>query len=238
MPDRRDMIIGMTAAASLGAAEFLKPRRTIRLFQGIELEDAIPRRVGAWQEYNGGNVVAPVTPDSLADRLYSATTSRVFVSGDETVPPIMLLVAYGGAQSDLLQLHRPEACYPAVGLPIAERQLGTIPLAPGAAIPATFLSAVNGGALEDIVYWTRLGEAFPQDAKQQRSARLKAAMSGVVGDGMLVRASTYRTTEMPAWPALQLFLKEMMQEMGAKARPGFVGTQLSRAIASSTAGRP
>lgn len=231
MPDRREFIIGAMGAGAFGIAEYLTPRRTVRLFSNIKLDDAVPRSFRGWREHPGGAVVAPTTPDSLADRLYSATLSRVYYPDDRQGPPVMLLVAYGGEQSDLLQLHRPESCYPAVGFGIAQREMGFVPLGGGARVPAVFLSATGQDRLEDIVYWTRLGEALPRTAAEQRSDRLKAAMRGTTGDGILVRASTIRFSDRPAWPYLAAFLADLIQSLPTKARVGFVGTRLASAIA-------
>lgn len=231
MPDRREFMIGAMGAGAFGIAEYLKPRRTVRLFSNIKLDDAVPRSFRGWREHVGGAVVVPTTPDSLADRLYSETLSRVYYPEDRRGPPVMLLVAYGGEQSDLLQLHRPESCYPAVGLEITQRQMGVVPLGKGAQVPSVFLSATGPDRLEDIVYWTRLGEALPRTAAEQRSDRLTAAMQGITGDGILVRASTIRFSAQPAWPYLTAFLADMMHSLPVKARPGFVGTRFGSAIA-------
>ena len=231
MPDRREFLVGGLGFGAFGLSEYLRPRRTVRLFSGITLDQAIPRTFGRWREHPGGAVIAPVTPNSLADRLYSATLTRIYYPVDQSGPPVMLLIAYGGEQSDLLQLHRPESCYPAVGLNIAQREMGDVVLPGGGRVPSVFLSATGQDRLEDIVYWTRLGEAMPRTAAEQRSDRLRAAMQGTVGDGMLVRASTIRYEESPAWPHLSRFLAELMAHTPEKARPGFVGTQLARTIA-------
>jgi EpsI family protein len=222
--------VGGLAAGAFGVAEDLRPRQNQRLFSGIKLEDAVPRAFGPWREHPGGAVIAPVTPNSLADRLYSATVTRVYTRIDEVGPPIMLLIAYGGEQSDLLQLHRPETCYPAVGMDIAARELGSVELAGGGQVPAVFLSARGQERLEDIVYWTRLGEALPRTAAEQRTDRLRAAMRGVTGDGMLVRASTNRFGPGPGWPYLTSFLADLMKSVPVRSRAGFVGTKRARTI--------
>lgn len=231
MPDRREFLVGGLGMGAFGLSEYLRPRETVRLFSGLTLEQAVPRSFGRWREHPGGAVIAPTTPDSLADRLYSATLMRIYYPQGVAAPPVMLLIAYGGEQSDLLQLHRPEACYPAVGLDIAERETGDVALAGGGKVPAVFLSAAGPDRLEDIVYWTRLGEALPRTAAEQRADRLRAAMQGTVGDGMLVRASTVRTGNEPAWPYLADYLSELMSSVPGKARAGFVGTRLARSIA-------
>lgn len=230
MPDRREFLVGGLGMGAFGLSEYLRPRETIRLFSGVTLEQAVPSSFGRWREHPGGAVIAPETPNSLADRLYSATLTRIYYPVDGSGPPIMLLIAYGGEQSDLLQLHRPESCYPAVGLGIAQREMGDVILAGGGKVPSVFLSASGQERLEDIVYWTRLGEAMPRTAAEQRSDRLRAAMQGTIGDGMLVRASTVRFANAPAWPYLTRYLSDLMSSVPDKARAGFVGTQLARSI--------
>lgn len=230
MVERREFLIGGMAAGAFAVAEYLKPRRFVRLFQNQELKDVVPTSFGRWREYPGGAVIAPVTPDSLADRLYSATLTRIYYPADKSGSAIMLLIAYGGEQSDLLQLHRPESCYPAVGLDISERKMGEVPLAGGGRVPAVFLSAQGQDRLEDIVYWTRLGEELPRTASEQRNDRLKAAMQGYVGDGILVRASALRGKGEPTWPYLASFMSDLVNSLPVAARPGFIGTNLAKSL--------
>lgn len=231
MPNRRDVVIGMLGAGAFGTSEFLRPRKRVRLFPEGKLEDIVPRSFGAWREMPGGNIITPVTPNSLADRLYSATVGRIYITEGENPRPVMLLVAYGGEQSDMLQLHRPETCYPAVGLEITSRELSTIDLPGGQTLPATMLTAGNAGRSESIVYWTRLGEEFPRSAREQRSDRLKTAMQGMIGDGILVRASAIEG-ESPAddFAFLEGFLSDMVLAIAPAARPGFIGTRRAAAI--------
>lgn len=231
MADRREFMIGALGAGAFGVSEWLRPRRSVRLFAGTTLEETVPKRFGKWMEHPGGGVIVPTTPNSLADRLYSATLSRIYYPADGSGPPVMLLIAYGGEQSDLLQLHRPESCYPAVGLGITEREMGTVPLPAGRAVPAVYLSASGQDRLEDIVYWTRLGESLPRTAAEQRSDRLRAAMEGTIGDGMLVRASTVRFSNAPSWPYVAGFLAELVNSLPAKSRAGFIGTRLAGSLA-------
>ena len=169
-------------------------------------------------------------PASLSDRLYPVTLTRRYVDG-ATGNAVMLLIAYGGAQSDLLQLHRPESCYPAVGLEINRRVNHDIALPAGASIPAVALTAGAGGRIEDILYWTRLGEYLPRSPADQRRDRLKTAMAGLVSDGVLVRASTLRTGSGPADAVLDGFLADLVAALPARQRRGLVGTQRASQLA-------
>lgn len=232
MVDRRDFVIGLLGAGAFGTAEFLRPRRRVRLFPTGTLEDIVPRRFGTWTELPGGNIITPVTPNSLSDRLYSGTISRLYVEPGVSNRAIMLLVAYGGEQSDMLQLHRPETCYPAVGLEITSRQLGAIALPGGQTLPATRLTAGTVNRHESIIYWTRLGEEFPRSGSEQRRDRLKTAMQGVIGDGILVRASTVSSgSASEDFAYVERFLHDFVGALPQGARPGFIGTRRASAIA-------
>ena len=142
----------------------------------------------------------------------------------------MLLIAYGASQSDALQLHRPEACYPAVGFSIAARRLSALAVGTTVSIPSVTLTAKAEGRSEDIVYWARLGELLPQTAAEQRSDRLATAMRGYVGDGVLVRASMVRLGEQPVYAMLDQFLAEMVVALPPVARPVLIGSTRAAAL--------
>ncbi len=226
---RRDLIIGALCVGALGAGEMLKPRRRVRLLQA-KLAETIPSAFGNWTAGADGDIILPRTPGSLSSRLYSDTVARVYRDW-RTSRQVMLLVAYGQSQDDQLQLHRPESCYPAVGFAITERKLVDIPLRAPVAIPAVALTAVAGGRVEDILYWTRLGEALPQSAAAQRSDRLRQAMAGYVSDGVLVRASWLRDGESADRDGLAAFFSDMLHAVPPAQRAGLVGSERAKAIA-------
>jgi len=226
---RREVLFAGGCAVALGGAEWLRPRRLMSLMGAAKLDAIIPNRFGDWAVDEGGNIVVPRTPGSLADTLYGAQLARSYRHRSGGAP-VMLLVAHGDSQSDLLQLHRPESCYPAVGFTIGEHGFAPIPIGPQVAIPAVEMNARAPGRSEDVVYWTRLGEYLPTTAGEQRSDRLKTAMSGYVADGMLVRASAIRG-EAPAFAMLNRFLAELVRAVPAAGRAALVGTTRARALA-------
>lgn len=231
MIDRRDFILMGGCAAALGTAHWLRPRDKVDLVADRSIDTLLPRSFGRWRSTEGGDIVVPQSEGSLADRLYSTIVARNYTTPD-SAPPVMLLVAHGGLQSDLLQLHRPEACYPAVGFAIASRQEGSLPLeGAGATIPVVNLTAKAGNVVEDIIYWTRMGEYLPRSAGEQRRDRLAAAMQGYIGDGVLVRASLRRTDDGDQHARVGNFLAELMQAVAPEGRNAFVGTALATEIA-------
>jgi EpsI family protein len=230
MINRRDVLIGAGCMVALGAAEYLRPRRMLTLLNE-KLETAVPRQIGPWLAERGGDFVVPQRDGSLSERLYASQILRSY-RRSETSAPIMLVIAYGGAQSDALQLHRPEACYPAVGFRILNRKLFDLPVARAVGIPAVAMTALAGGRIEDIIYWTRLGEYLPQTAGQQGRDRLATSMDGYIGDGVLVRASVVRMGPMANYDEVGEFLRLLVLSLAPAVRPGFVGTVISRKLAT------
>ncbi len=194
MIDRRDMLFGAGCVIALAGTEYMRPRNALDLVGKAKIAEIIPRRVGDWVLDPGSEPILPPSEGSLSDRLYDEIVSRAYIEqSDSALPPVMLLCTHGTVQSDALQLHRPETCYPALGFTIAERALISVEAMPGVRVPAVRLTARAGQRVEDIIYWTRIGYDFPQTAVEQRKKRLTAALRGEVGDGVLMRMSAIRT---------------------------------------------
>lgn len=213
--DRRDLLAGLACVGALGTAEWLRPR-TPQVFmpQDRKLTDVIPEKIGPWARSGDGDVVVPRTEGSLATRLYGDQLARIYVRPDQPDLPMMLSVAYGVRQSDSLQLHRPESCYPAIGFTVGPSSPGTIGVS-GRTIPVVTLTARMRGRVEDIVYWSRMGSDFPRTAAEQRRTRFGNAIAGIVPDGALVRASAIRTmADLPVFGAVEAFLQAMVAALG------------------------
>ncbi|MDG6079112.1 EpsI family protein [Erythrobacter litoralis] len=219
--NRRTVLIGGAFAAAFGTAAWLTPREQLRYLEDDQLSEVIPERFGPWVSKFDPNLVVPPTEGSLTDRLYDDLVTRRYQNVN-TGEQIMLLAAYGGTQTDDLQLHRPEACYPAVGMQIAARRPVMLELG-GRSVPAVELTATAPGRIEDIIYWSRMGNSFPQDAGAQRSEKLALAFQGLIPDGILVRASHVRPEGMPASVDIAAFLSQMVGSVSTKQRLALIG---------------
>ncbi|WP_293680815.1 exosortase-associated protein EpsI, V-type [uncultured Phenylobacterium sp.] len=231
MSTRRDVILGGAAVASAGLALGLRPRRKLNLLGQRKIETIVPAAFTQWTSQVDANLLQPKIEGSLASKLYSETVSRIYYN-EQTGDQVMMLVAYGNDQSDLLQLHRPESCYPAVGYSIVESRATTLPLGGGAALPCRRVIAEKSGYRENIVYWTRLGEFLPVSASEQRQARLEMAMRGYVTDGALFRCSMIGKDADAAFKDLDAFIASLLRSVTADGRPALVGNSLARAIQS------
>jgi EpsI family protein len=222
---RRDLILGGLGLGALGLSEALRPRQRLVLLKNATVAEALPANFGAWSSQDT-TLVNPAQAGRLARTLYSEIVSRIyFQRGGEAA--VMLLIAYGDTQSDLLQLHRPESCYPAVGFNLQESRPLALTMSPGVILPGRRVVATTDERVESIVYWTRLGELLPQSGTEQRTARLENAMRGYVPDGILVRCSALGEVE-PAFRMLQAFVPEMMRAVHRAQRPAFVGSKIAR----------
>lgn len=226
---RRDVIFGVMGVAALGAAEALKPRRKLRLLQGGTIEQALPSRVGEWSSERSEDFIGPELSGSLTRALYSELVPRSYFN-DRTGGGIALLAAYGDTQSDLLQLHRPEFCYPAVGFNLRLSRPEKLALGNGVVLPCRKVVAYTQERTENIMYWTRMGEALPQSAGEQRTTRIAQSIEGIVPDGILMRLSAVGDDSDVAFATLQQFIPAMLKAVPLAKRRAFIGTELARAL--------
>ena len=226
---RRDLFIGGSMLAAAASAAALTPRERLVLLGDKKIDAIVPTRIGNWTHVPSTAFVLPKTPGSLADRLYSQTVSRLYQSPSQV--PVMLVIAYGNLQSDLLQLHRPEACYTSVGVTISRSAVANVALGPKAALRVRELVASSDSRIEPIVYWTRIGDDLPTDGSEQRWSKLRQQMNGLIPDGVLVRVSTVGEPTAEVFAGLREFCAEMVRAVASGNRAALVGRPLAGAMA-------
>jgi len=212
------------------SAQALKPRRNVTLLGDVELADVTPRRFANWAEVHVGQVVQPDTDDSLAKTLYNQRVARVYEATNSGAT-VMLLVAYGSTQSDVLQLHRPETCYPAFGFSLSSSAPTSIPLSNGNSVPARNLVASIEHRVENVTYFTRIGEFLPRTQTEQRVDKLKTAFQGIIPDGILVRCSTLGEDTRACMEINRRFLAGLIASIAPQFRPVFIGSALAHGAA-------
>lgn len=212
--DRRSVIIGASFLAAAGIAAWRLPHDPIDYLGARKLEDVIPKRIGPWSfETSSGLVVPP--EDQLSRTLYSQLLTRVYTDGANT--PVMMLVAQSARETGVLQIHRPEVCYPAGGYHLSP--LGQVDIAvPGGTLHAASLSATNDAVTEHMLYWTRIGDRMPRSWAQQREAVAIDNLVGKIPDAVLVRISTVSSDRDSALATLERFIEVLMGTLDASAR--------------------
>lgn len=189
-PARRDLLLGGVLGLA-GLAEIgLRPVSTAPRLSAVWVDAAVPHRIGPWQvAARDGVVTAPA--DELAARLYDQVLTRIYRAPSQTTdaPDIALLVASGRGQDLDVQLHRPDACYPAQGYALSDER--PVPLVfAGVPLTAATVRAQRDDDLQQVLWWTRIGTAFPADAATQNRTIVRANLAGRAPDAVLVRLST------------------------------------------------
>ena len=225
--NRRALFAGALCVGGALVAQGLKPHKYVSLLQSTKLDDLVPRRFGAWSSEDVGDPLAINGPGTLSSKLYNQLVTRAYSDG--LGQPILMLLAHGERQSDELQLHRPEICYPAFGYALLENEPMAVPLGGQVGLPARRLLAKSPSNEESVIYWTRLGEHFPVSFNEQRTARFRDTLAGVVPDGILCRFSTADNTA-GAWPRLEQFVRTLLAATSAPGRRVLVGTERSREL--------
>lgn len=234
MISRRSLVIGASCLVAGGAAYAMTPRQRLSLVGSAQLEELVPTAFEEWTSQDVSDPLAINSPESLSNKLYSQLVARLY-SNAATGNQVMMLLAYGARQTDGLQLHRPEVCYPAFGYKLTRNEPTSIELASSVTLPARRLAAEVPGRQESIVYWSRIGEDLPIDGAQQRGDRLKLAFKGLIPDGVLVRFSTLSIEPGGGWDELERFVVGLVTAVPADKRQALIGTARARSMQSVAA---
>jgi EpsI family protein len=220
LPNRRQLLLGGLATAAAATAWAGKPHTEQKFVPDGALEKIIPETIGDWTYGTASGLILP-PPDQLARLLYSQQVARTYVAPD--LPPVMLLLAYGSSQGGMLQIHRPEICYPASGFGLSDIAETNIALGGGRELPARRFTARSDARVEQVLYWTRIGDYLPVTWSAQRIAVMRSNLAGYIPDGLLVRASIMVDDATQAQAILSDFVRSMLSAMPAPRRHMLVG---------------
>ncbi len=184
----RYLIIGIAMLVAAGLAFALTPHARVA-DQGpkIDLEAMIPVQFGEWViDENVVPVQANPSQQATLSKIYNQTLSRTYVN--DKGQRVMLSIAYGGDQTDAMQVHKPEVCYPAQGFQ-AFRIHKDVLFIKNIRIPVMRLVAQMGSRIEPITYWITVGNKAVTGGLDRKLAQMLYGLTGKVPDGMLVRLS-------------------------------------------------
>jgi len=201
--DRRKLLLGLVFGSAAAVAAWRRPTKRVDYLGRQKLEDLVPKTIGPWKFVAASGLVVP-PEDQLSRTLYSQLLTRIYSNGDGA--SVMLLIAQSAGQTGILQVHRPETCYPASGYQISAVAEHDVALNPGK-LTTNALTAVNEGTTENIIYWTRVGDRVPTTWKQQKLDVAEDNLRGIIPDAVLVRISTVDSDEAAARATLESFAK-------------------------------
>lgn len=227
----KNLLLLALMLASAGIAAVLKP--TISLADerpAVDLKLMVPKAFGDWQEttLNSAHIVDPQTQQKL-DEIYSQTLSRTYVNSKGYV--IMLSIAYGANQSDALQLHKPEVCYPAQGFELVNKRSIPLVLGSNSAVPATRLMTRLQQRQEPVTYWTVVGDHPTRGGIDKKLVEMRYALQNRIPDGLLIRVSSIDSETERAYALQTQFAQQMVNAIPSQHRPRFSGVGEKNATA-------
>lgn len=226
--DRRLVVTaGLAAlmAGAAGAARHLTPRIYLADTRPpVKLGDMIPPEFGNWRpDSQQAPMVIDPTQLELANKLYQETLNRTYV--DEAGHRLMLTIAYGRDQSEGVQLHTPEFCYPASGIPVGEATEDVISVGFKDQPVVRLVGFRHNKQFEPITYWVTMGDHVVNGGSgSRRDMRFRYGLYGYIPDGLLFRLSSIGE---PAreYPVHTEFLKAMFAGMSQESRSRIAGTK-------------
>ena len=212
---RRHLLMGGAMLAVAGATYARMPKRRFENIANAKFEAMFPKTFGKWRTLPASELIMPPEGD-LSAKLYQHIVTRTYVN--DAREAVMLLIAYNAQQVNNVQVHRPEICYAASGFDIADSKPYEVQVGQGRSIPARLVRAERVTRTENIIYWTRIGDDFPQSWTAQRIAMTKANLEGFYADGLLVRASVVDNDEAKSVTLVSNFLRDLVQHSSPEAR--------------------
>jgi EpsI family protein len=219
---RRSLLVGGAMLAAAGAAAAREPRPNRPRIRKKEFEALVPKVVGEWRFETASGLVLPPS-DALSDRLYDSLVTRIYSNPDGD--RVMMLLAYNNRQDGMLQIHRPEICYPAGGYVLTPTTPVNVAVDQGVVVPSNIFSAISGERNEQVLYWTRVGDDFPQSWRQQRLVVLRSNIAQIIPDGMLARVSMAGEDMATSMPVMQNFVAALYDASSPRLRSLLFATQ-------------
>ena len=204
---RRHMFMGVAMALASGVAYARQPQPVVPPLPKKSFDALVPAKIGPWSFQAKSGLVLP-TEDPLSDSLYSHILTRVYLA--EGQMPIMLLIAYSNTQNGMLQLHRPEVCYPASGFSLSDTLVSPIKIDGKKTLAIRRFSAESDTRSEQVLYWTRIGHEMPTSWVDQRMSVIRANLKAEIPDGILVRMSAISPTYEAAQGSLENFVRSFV----------------------------
>lgn len=216
---RRKLVLGTALIGGAGLAGLLRPRQAGMAGAQQLIEAALPQRLGSWHQIALGDFILP-PGDALGRNRYDALVLRGYArAGDD---PVYCVITYGAVQDYALQLHRPEVCYPASGFAIRELAPWPRQIA-GHDLGANVMVAGRDDRAETVLYWTRVGQAFPRSQWQVRKAIAGGLVRLSLPDGAMVRLSMQGTATAGVGARLADFAGELVRGLTGPGRALVLG---------------
>lgn len=219
-------LISIVMIASSATAIILKPTINIADQEdAVNLVTLIPRQFGDWKIDES---IMPIIPNpqqqATIEKVYDQTLDRTYYNSRGEY--VMLSIAYGGVQSDKLQIHQPEVCYTSQGFTI-QNVRDVIAQFADQSLPVRRLVAVRGARNEPITYWITVGDRVALNGLQRKLAQLSYGLKGSVPDGLLFRVSSLSSRPEESFNLHDRFVAELLNEVSTVTKTRLMGSLVS-----------
>lgn len=186
-PTRRSLLFGGLLGVAGIAGLLGRETLDFAVHDAPVVDRLIPPRIGDWSFAGSTGLILP--SEANATSFYDQELQRVYVS--DRAPVMMLVLAYcAQPRQGLLQLHDPLVCYPGAGFSVGALRPARIAGAGRRAIEARSFVAVRTSRIEQVVYWTRIGDRIATLGEDQHLAIVASVLRGALPDGLLLRISS------------------------------------------------
>ncbi len=215
-------LLALCMLMSAALAHWFTPRTKVAdLNPPINLETLVPAQFGDWsQDTNLPLVLADPNQTAALQKIYNQVLTRTYVN--QQGYKIMLSLAYGGDQSDLMEMHKPEICYPAQGFHLLQKQRLNLTIFEKT-IPVTRINTQMGQRVEPVTYWTLLGDTVVRGGFNKKIAQIKYGLVGQIPDGILVRFSSIDQNTENAYNQQQQFATQLISALPTADRRKLIG---------------
>lgn len=188
----------------------------------IDLEKMIPQKFGDWSEdLQANSLMVDPQQTALVKKLYSQTLSRTYINSAGY--RIMLSLAYGKDQSDGLQMHKPEVCYPAQGFQVQKKWDETLNVAQGKIHVRRIETTFGNNRNEPITYWSLVGNTIALGEVSKKIVQIKYAFKGQIPDGLLFRVSSIDSDSKVAFEVQNEFVNSLLTTVSPGVRNNLSG---------------
>ncbi|MEK8050120.1 exosortase-associated protein EpsI, B-type [Ideonella sp. DXS22W] len=217
---RKALVIAVAMAIASVMAWAMKP--VPQRGRVPDLEAIVPPSFGQW-EVDRSIVPVPPSPDlqKVIDSTYDKTLARTYRNADGY--RVMLSLAFGGSQTDGMNYHRPEVCYPAQGFDIRQKPESGDLAVGSRVIRVKRMVAGSGARNEPITYWLVVGGEVTGYGLQRKLLTIKHGLTGRIPEGMLIRVSSIDTAADKAFAIQQQFVEQMVAGLPANELRRFLG---------------
>lgn len=217
------LILAAMIAAPV-AAHLMRPTQKLaELGPKVDLETMIPMNFGDWRVDTSTAPVLPAPDVQVAlDKIYNQVLARTYVNsrGDR----VMLSIAYGGDQSDAMQVHMPEGCYEGQGFVIKDRSREILDTVFGP-LPVTRLVAQKDQRNEPVTYWIIIGKEVARSRWEMKLNKFRYALKGKIPEGLLVRISSITSDSGTGYLVQKQFAEVLLGALPTESRTLLSGKQ-------------